>query len=54
MEKRNVRVSFHRAGNGRGASITLSIPWLRKLGVSEEEQDVILTYDEKKITLEKK
>ena len=54
MEKRNVRVSFHRAGNGRGARITLSIPWLRKMGILEEAKEVELTYDEKKITLEKK
>ncbi len=54
MEKRNVRVSFHKAGKGRGARITLSIPWLRKMGISEEKREVMITYDEKKITLEKK
>ena len=54
MEKRNVRVSFHRAGRGRGARITLSIPWLRKLGITEDTREVVLTFDEKKITLEKR
>ncbi|WP_435307338.1 hypothetical protein [Sebaldella termitidis] len=54
MEKRNVRVSFQKSGNGRGARITLFMPWLRKMGVSEEEREVVITYDEKKITLEKK
>ena len=54
MEKRNVRVSFQKSGNGRGARITLSIPWLRKMGISEEKREVVITYDEKKIFLEKK
>ena len=54
MEKRNVRVSFQKSGNGRGTRITLSIPWLRKMGILEEAKEVVLTYDEKKITPEKK
>ena len=42
MEKRNVRVSFQKSGNGRGARITLFMPWLRKMGVSEEEREVVI------------
>ena len=48
--KRNVRVP----DNGRGAGITLSIPWLRKMGITEWAKEVVLTYDKKKIILEKK
>ena len=56
MEKRNGRITFHKAGTGRGNKITLPMPWLRKMGISEEEREVIFTFDEneQKIIVEKK
>lgn len=55
MEKRNVKISFHKAGNGRSAKITVPIPWLRKMGITEENRNVIFSFDEetKKLTIEK-
>lgn len=54
-EKRKARIIFHKAGNGKSAKITLPIPWLRELEISEEEREVNLWLDKdtKKITIEK-
>jgi hypothetical protein len=46
MEERKCNVSFSRAGNGIGARIILSVPLLRKLGITQEEREVIVSYDE--------
>ena len=46
MEKRNGRVTFHKAGTGRGNKITLPMPWLRKMGISEKVREIIFTFDE--------
>lgn len=56
MEKRNANISFSKVGNGIGARVILSVPLLKKLGITQEEREVIITYDENKqnITIEKK
>ena len=56
MEKRRGRVTFHKAGSGRGTKITLPMPWLRKMGISEKAREIIFTFDEneQKIIVEKK
>ncbi len=56
MEKRTLKVSFSKAGNGIGARIPLSVPFLKKLGITQEEREVDIVYDEEKqiITIQKK
>lgn len=52
MEKRELKVSFGKSGNGIGAKLTLPIPFLRKLGITQEERDIELTFDEERQVLE--
>lgn len=46
MEERKANVSFPKSGNGIGARIVLSVPLLKKLGITQEDRAVIVTYDE--------
>ncbi len=53
-EKRKARVIFHKAGNGKSAKITIPIPWLRELGINENEREVEIELSkDKKIIIEK-
>ena len=53
-EKRNARVIFHKAGNGKSAKITIPIPWLRELEINESEREVEIELSkDKKIIIEK-
>lgn len=45
MEKRELNVSFYKAGNGEATRISLPKPWLRELGITKEEKTVELIYD---------
>ena len=56
MEKRKANVIFHRAGNGKSAKITIPIPWLREMEVTEEKREVELLFDKenKKIEIKQK
>lgn len=56
MEKRILKVSFSKAGNGMGARIPLSIPILKKMGITQDDREIELIYDEEKqiITIQKK
>lgn len=56
MEKRDAKITFSKAGNGTGAKIILSIPLLKKLGITPEEREVEVTYneDDKTILIKKK
>lgn len=54
MERRIVKVQIGQAGNGTGAKINLSLPFLRNvLNLEKEHRKVLVTYDdeEKKITI---
>lgn len=51
MEKRILKVSYARAGNGKGAKLSLPAKMLRLIEVSEEEREIELSYDEKKKVL---
>lgn len=46
MEKRELNISFAKAGNGKNARLILPIPWLRKLNITEDEREVELILDE--------
>lgn len=45
MEKRNLNVSFYKAGNGESTRINLPLPWVRELGISKEEKEIELYFD---------
>ena len=47
MEKRDLNISFYKAGNGTATRLTVPITWLRKLGVTPEDRTVELFFDEK-------
>lgn len=51
MEKRNAKISFSRSGNGIGAKISLSVPLLKKFGLTIEEREVEVIYNEKEQTI---
>lgn len=57
MEKRDLNVSFYKAGNG-GVSNRITLPrkWVSDMGISESEKSVEVTYNEetKTITIVKK
>lgn len=46
MEKRELNISFAKAGNGKNARVVVPIPWLRKLNITEEEREIDLIFDE--------
>lgn len=48
MEKRDLNISFAKAGNGKSARLVIPIPWLRKLNITEEEREIELIIDEEK------
>ena len=52
MDKRVLKVSFFFFLTGMGAKLTLPIPVLRKLGITPEEREVELIFDEEKQVLE--
>ncbi len=56
MEKRDLKVSFHKAGNGKGSKINLPIQWLRELGITEDEREIELFFDKenKSLVIKKK
>lgn len=56
MEKRDLNVSFYKAGDGTGTRITLPKPWLKQMGVTEEEKQIELIFNEEtqEITIRKK
>lgn len=45
MEKRDLNISFQKAGNGKNARLIVPIPWLRELGITEESRQVELIFD---------
>lgn len=55
-EKREAKIIFHKAGNGKSAKLTVPIPWLRELKITEEEREVKieLIKESEKIVITKK
>jgi hypothetical protein len=45
-DERNLRISFAKAGNGISARLVVPVPWLRKMGVNQEEREVKVVFDE--------
>ena len=53
MEKKNKKVSFYKAGNGEAVRINLSVPELRKMGITSENREVVVIYEDDKIIIKK-
>ena len=51
MEKRDLNISYSKAGNGKNARLIVPIPWLRKLGITEDSRMVELIFDEENNSL---
>lgn len=48
MEERKLKVLFSRSGSGStNTKITLPISWIKDMGVSKDNREVTLRYDEK-------
>ena len=45
MEKRDLNISFYKAGNGEATRISLPKPWLRELGITKEKKTVEVIFD---------
>lgn len=53
MENKKKNVSFYKAGNGEAARINLSIPALRKIGITKETKEVIVIYEDDRVIIKK-
>lgn len=55
MEVRNLKITFSKSGTSSGISGKLSIPksWLDKLEITQDDRNVKITLDDKKIIIEK-
>ena len=51
MEIRNAKISFSRSGNGIGAKLPMSVPLLKKFGITQEEREVEVIYNEEEQTI---
>ena len=48
MEERELKILFGKSGNGYiSPRICLPIDWIKKMGISQENREVTVTYDEK-------
>ena len=53
METRTVKVSFGKNGQGRtSTSVSLSLIWLKKMGISAKNREVKMSFDGKRIIIE--
>ena len=46
MERRDLNVSFYKAGGTLATRLNLPIPWVKKLGITPEEKGIELIFDE--------
>lgn len=54
MEERKANVIFAKNGNGYVTNrITLPVPWVKQLGITEEEREVKIILEDDKIIIEK-
>ena len=54
METRRLRILYNKNGQGRmSTKITLPLPWLREMGVTETDREVTVSYDGERIVIEK-
>jgi bifunctional DNA-binding transcriptional regulator/antitoxin component of YhaV-PrlF toxin-antitoxin module len=54
MEKRKANVMFNKNGKGFTTTrITLPVPWIKDMGLNETNKEVIIEYEDEKITIKK-
>ena len=58
METKTAKVIFNRSGGTAGKGgitnrVTLPTTWIREMGVTEESREVKISFDGRKITLER-
>ncbi len=58
-EKRNLKISFCKAGgtaskNAVSPKLNIPMAWLKEMGINPEDKEITLTFDGKKIIIEKK
>lgn len=58
MERKKAKVIFNKSGGtaskgGITNRITIPTTWIRKMGITEEERNVIIEFDGNTITIEK-
>ena len=58
MEQRKMKVIFNKAGGNAskksyGAKISLPKVWMNEMNITPEEREVLLSFENKKITIEK-
>ena len=54
-EKRVLKIIFNKNGNGNlSTKIALPVPWIKILGITEEEKEVTAYFADDKIIIEKR
>lgn len=54
MEKRKANILFNKNGKGfLTTRITLPVPWVKDMGLSQDDREVVIEYDDNKITIKK-
>lgn len=54
MEKRKANIMFNKNGNGNLTTrITLPVPWIKDMGLNENNREVLIEYNNEKITIKK-
>lgn len=48
MEKRDLNISFYKAGGTLATRLNIPIPWIKKMGLTPEEKRIELIFDEEK------
>lgn len=48
MEKRDLNISFYKAGGTLATRLNIPIPWIKKIGLTPEERGIELIFDEEK------
>lgn len=49
MEERELNIIFNKSGSGSmNTKVSLPITWIKQMGITEQDRQVIATYNEKK------
>ena len=55
MERRKANIMFNKNGKGYTTTrITLPVPWIKEMGLNEFNKEVLIEYDNNKITIKKR
>lgn len=48
MEKRDLNISFYKAGGTLATRLNIPIPWIKKMGINPDDRGVEVIFDEEK------